>query len=708
MAPETKYPEYDDYQLYQRLAYNNSNNAPDEGVRKSQDELGGFVFDAFADASSSDQYMQAPGSLRRGRVEPSQAVDIASNDYFQVSPNVDTRDAVTMHFLVHSTISRAKGFRVMSYDELETTQDEITALRAHLVEIEQKLAMERKIKEATLSMAKLGKYGGSGNSGENGHAPSSSTASAGRRSFLFNKDNKERKRLSKQVEDEAEEASRRIERLEREIPQVRDNIDKLEAQMLQHHVAVLAVTHQSSESSSSMALAKKKKDETQNDQLLESALGEIEQMTGLSQKNEGREHASLSTRLDAIAFELKATLSKIQDNERQKKLLADGVFKILTDVLDKMDAQRAKQHKFGDVKELADVTKVRTQVMKIVDDHMKTFDDLKQGFQRAIDSASVDKYREEKNLLEEQLAEVTRSFEELQTEHDSIRNEHFAAKSDWQNMANEHETLKQKHTDLSKQHDQLKESHEALSETFQILQQSIDDKGDSKKSELANNALKNFQTRGHLNDELDALRISYEANRTELERLEIENVDLRSSLQESEFRNKAEVTQLENELSANNERIQEWKERCEMLKLELESVVKSLEDVTRQAVDYESERVKLEQTVQKLQNQIFKESNSSLDKRVSMLGANNENIVLRGGGVGSQSGASEPLSVSLLRHEFRKIIRETSDRHHKELKSLREEKRKLERLLRSVKTSSYMATLTPETLSSLSAIEAVS
>lgn len=743
MTAEPRYPEYADYQLYQRLE-NSQNNldladtADGRAVSENElpiipsasdstEELGGFVFDAFAQASSASEYMNAPGSWNQDQVSSSissrysgreQAMgngiarsvsqspfDIAKNQYFEVSPSVNVQDAVSMHFLVQSTISAAKGFRVMSYDELEATQDQLVALKAQLVEKEQKLAMERKIKEATLSMARLGKYGGT----SGGIAGSGSTdvegSTSGRRSFLqFSKESKEKRRLSKQVEEEVEESNRQIDKLGSEIPQIRDHISTVETRILQHHVATLAVTHQSSESSSAAAISRKQQDQSQQVKQILKVTAELEDVSGLVEPQRKADKNNAPQRLDAVLFKIRHVMMDLKEAERQKKVLADAVFKLVTDALERIDPKAFKQQRFGDVKGFDDVTRIRPQIMDFVDSHMKTFDDLRQGFQRAIDGARVDKYKGEKDILEEQLAQTHMQLQEVQAECDEIRNEHFASKSDWLNTSNEYDSLKQKHADLVTKHDRLKESHEALAETFQILQQSIDDKGDKQKSELANNALKNFATRGHLNDELDALRVSYEANRTELERLEIENVDLRSSLQESEFRSKAEVTQLQNELSANNERVSEWKERCETLKEDLASVVKSLEDVTRQAVDYESERVKLEHTVQKLQNQLFKESNSSLDQRVSMIGTANDSSILRGGSL--QGGSSEPLSVSIIRHEFRKIIREASDRHNREVKNLQEEKGKLERLLRSVKTSSYMATLSPETLSSLSAIEA--
>lgn len=218
-----------------------------------------------------------------------------------------------------------------------------------------------------------------------------------------------------------------------------------------------------------------------------------------------------------------------------------------------------------------------------------------------------------------------------------------------------------------------------------------------------------------LRSQLDSLTQSYEANRAELERLELANVDLKAELQESKFALQAKITELENELSASQERGVEWKERCDNLSTELESVVRSLEDVTRQAVDYESERTKLDQTVADLNRRLYESSQSTLDKRVSMIAAGPASGPTASRGLGGNTttavdtiggqNQNEPLSVSILRHEFRRIVQEINDKHVMEIRREQSEKRKLESLLRSIKTSSYMNSIPPERLEALGIVD---
>jgi DNA repair exonuclease SbcCD ATPase subunit len=211
-----------------------------------------------------------------------------------------------------------------------------------------------------------------------------------------------------------------------------------------------------------------------------------------------------------------------------------------------------------------------------------------------------------------------------------------------------------------------------------------------------------------LRNQLESLTQSYETNRSELEKLEIANVDLKAELQENKFALQAEIKELQNELTTSQERVGEYKERCENLSSELESVVRSLEDVTRQAVDYESERTKLEQTVQGLQQKLYESSQSTLDKRVSMMAVNTTSPP-RSAGQELQTvepyPQNEPLSVSILRHEFRRIIQDINDKHVADIKREQTEKRKLESLLRSIKTSSYMNSIPPERLEALGIVD---
>lgn len=239
--------------------------------------------------------------------------------------------------------------------------------------------------------------------------------------------------------------------------------------------------------------------------------------------------------------------------------------------------------------------------------------------------------------------------------------------------------------------------------------------------------------------QMKSLQESFDANRTALEQLEVENVELQRQLKDAEFARESDVKELETEVGSARELADEWKERSEATREELESVLKSLEDLTRQTVEYESERTGLEKTISDLQAQLLNASNERVDKRLSQITLPKSPVVGAGGGggavfavgaaagtavgaaasavaggllkpgSGSSSGtravassttnsnstgpADPPMSVVILQQEFRKILRDLNRQHSSALQKEQREKKKLQSLVRSHKGLSSLSVM---------------
>ncbi|ANB15389.1 hypothetical protein AWJ20_3016 [Sugiyamaella lignohabitans] len=678
--PETElYPEYAEYQKY--LQYNGSSSS---------------LYNAFENAQSAQQYLDAPPSQKQNSLPPANYnVDIAKSEYFNISPEVNILDPVALHFNVQTAITDAKGFNILSYQELEDLKKEWTLVESRLADTNYKLTMELKVREAAISISKLG-----------GKSQNSSVSSGNRKSFLFNSKDKDKKRLSKQADDEVDISTSKIDILRKESLDLVEKKSMLNNKILQHHVAILALTHPGSESSSAVAFASNNEAAAnttpmQDQNVSPRASTKTATSRMLSHQRSGSAFPSPPqsprsaaraedyAKMDKIIAKLNHAISSRTTSPRQpmadEKL--DFIYDLCDRLVDQLTHSKASQKLSQDENE---------QVKSILSEILNILDPSKQ-----INSSQY------KNL------------EDLRTTALHILQEYEEQSGDRLKES------QQNHHQLNESYGKLQDEYKTLQAEYHRISES------SEKRDIVNgqvlipngdNTIPSPSTKAKsiLRQQVESLTASYETNRAELERLELENVDLKTSLQETKFSSQAEIQQLKNELVANEERVQEWKERCNALHAELESVVRSLEEVTRQAVDYESERTRLERNVHELENKLFQASNSSLDKRVSMIGS----VVEDSANSNSNSPAkksllristlpesnswntSEPVSVSMLRHEFRRITQEMNAKNMKQVKQLQSEKKKLEHLLRSIKTSSYMGNISPEQIQSLGVIEA--
>jgi hypothetical protein len=556
------------------------------------------TFDGFLNAQEPQHYLEAPATLNPGR---NSSYDLANQSYFDISPLLNVSDPVNLHFLVQTSIADSKGFKILSYQELEEAKKEAILLNSRVSDLTIKLNMEYKLRDAASSLSKL-------------HSSNSATSSPTqqRKSFLFSSSaSKEKKRLSRHAEEELEVSNKKIHTIQEDIAKLAQRLAEVEARIYRHNIGILALTHHGSESSTSEVF-------------------DNYSQSGDPGSRVGSPNSTLRTSVQAAQATsrmLHRTVASSSTSDYSREL--DGLISLLSDTLGRANLSFNSANNHDKLNQLSELT-----------------DSLVNEYSQ---SRSGDK---EKRGLESILQEVMMKIDP-------------GSQLDY--------------GDIGKLRGQV------LDALDRYQSDNDDATGGSRGKSL-------------LRRQFEAISSSYEANRAELERLELDNVDLRTNLRDMKFGSQAEIQELKNELKSNEERVQEWKERCDTTRAELESVVKSLEDVTRQAIEYETERSKLETTVQDLEQKLFQATNSTLDKRVSMIATEHDGL-----GLGP---SSEPSSVSLLRHEFRKIIKDINSKHAKEIKQEQQEIRKLQSLLRSIKTSSYAAHLPPGKLEALG-IEAI-
>lgn len=597
------------------------------------------AYNGFSEVTDPSQYLNAPSTLLTRSSDPSdgfdmrQAVDSSDSEYFEISPLLNTKDPMTMHFMVQSTLASAKGYKILSYQELDDLRKEQEVLRSRMADVMYKYEMELKVRDAAASLSKLHLQRDSTGGGNSANGGS-------RRSFLkFNSESKDKKRLSRHAEDELNLSNRKIDHLHQDFFKLNERLADVNTKISHHDIAILAYTHSTSAN----------KNEAKATPRMKNSLSGSVSPPPVTD----RTSLYLGSRKDQLRLD--ETISKL------KRAVSTPTVSPRMDTDDKSS--------ISNVSYLCDKL--------------------------------LSKYETTKYEKEECLSIIHQTIYDLSgnTQPD---NQHLG-----EQVATGIAALKQEHQEAQKRSQKLEQERVQTTASRDIGGDENDDDIRNQEGEGDGSGVVLLKKR------LQSLNSSYESNRRELEKLELENVDLKTSLRDTSFSSQAKIQSLENELKANTERVTEWRERCDGLQTELESVVKSLEDVTRQAVDYESEREKLESQVNILEKQLLQQTNKNLDKRVSMIGSPGKNsngsnrtrqMSKFDRGSDSTTGRefyNEPASVSILRHEFRKIVMDINQKHSKELKNEQGQRKKLESLLRSIKHSSYAINIPPGKLEAL-------
>ncbi|KAK2816737.1 hypothetical protein FQN49_008036, partial [Arthroderma sp. PD_2] len=113
-------------------------------------------------------------------------------------------------------------------------------------------------------------------------------------------------------------------------------------------------------------------------------------------------------------------------------------------------------------------------------------------------------------------------------------------------------------------------------------------------------------------------------------------------------------------------------ERIQMLERELRETIDDYEELTKQNIEFEKERDKFDNMLDNYRDRCDSLESQLSDERIQNLGIRDGMTV-------------ENTSITVLKNEFKKMMRETRAENIKTLKSEQEERRRLESLLRSIK-----------------------
>ncbi|KAG0644378.1 Up-regulated during septation-domain-containing protein [Tuber brumale] len=124
--------------------------------------------------------------------------------------------------------------------------------------------------------------------------------------------------------------------------------------------------------------------------------------------------------------------------------------------------------------------------------------------------------------------------------------------------------------------------------------------------------------------------------------------------------------------------------RCELLQSELDGMLADFENLTKQAIEFENERMKLETLIDGLRTKCENLETNLADERVRWLGFRTPNDGKLGGRhTGDVPG--ENTSTTVLRNEFKKMMRDMRAEQTKALRAEQDERRRLEGIVRGLK-----------------------
>lgn len=152
---------------------------------------------------------------------------------------------------------------------------------------------------------------------------------------------------------------------------------------------------------------------------------------------------------------------------------------------------------------------------------------------------------------------------------------------------------------------------------------------------------------------------------SEIDKLERKNCDLI-----------AEIVMLKNERAegANNEGLHN---RCKVLQKELDDMLSDYEILTKQGIESEQEREKLESLVDRLKERIGELEIKVAEEQIGSCSTS--------GSSGGRRPGGDSTSTTVLKQEFKKMMREMKTEQLKALKAEQEERRKLESMIRALK-----------------------
>lgn len=614
-----------------------------------------LMFTAFTSSQHSqhshDQQYPPSSAPRRGYAGTGHLIPYSSDQtstptesvasMYQISPSLNTNDMVALNFLVQTSIAGSEGFRVLSEMELQALKSEQQILASRRGELEHKLSLETKMKDAATSISKY----------HLNQQEYTSPTQAAKKSIFSSK-----KRLSKQALGEAELSNQRISTYSLELSGVLERIRECQIIELQHSVAVLALTHPGSGSPVS---------------------------NGYLSATGARVHDGTRQETDHATAKAPATLRMSQYSRSSYPAISN----------------QPPQNTKLDADELDPI--IETVSKAVVSPEVVTSGRGKLGYLHHLTKSLVQQHTATTALLEEREKQITELSGQI---HGVVLELNGSGSIDTRSAG-----LSSYVVGSSALVDAVRAYKVQSAADKQGLEEKLATQMRSQHTAEANGAISNTKYQ----EQLQTLQESYESNRADLEKLELENIDLKNELKDLRLAYESEVEALGVEAQTDKERVEEWKERSAATQAELDEVVKSLQNLTREAVEYESERAKLETTIASLQKKVFEASNESLATRMSLVTLPRSPVVdqLHENGfdprpsdssaeslseadrhlvhdTSTVSPTTPPMSVSIMQQEFRRILHEVNTKHSSELRKEQLETRKVQHLLRSYRVSS--------------------
>lgn len=574
----------------------------------------------------------------------------ALGDY-QVASTLNVNDMSSMNPLIQEAITSSGGFRIRCETEVQALKSEQQLLESRRQDLEHKIYLETKMKEAALNMSRahFTATGPSGPASPPSTAPSTSPTLGKRKSIFAGK-----KRVSKQAAEEAELCERRLEQLREELASIVTQAREAEMCMLRHSVGILAMTHPGSKSSggdqenaASGATAEKSvgdraggtaaygtsaETKPQTDSAVDSGSSNGNHGNG-NRNGKGVQATPRMSRLSKSSFSHSQSPSPPRANggmSQEDRETVDQLIQLLTTTLSTPTSSPGRAVSMrGRITHLQDLTKTLV---------------------RQYESTAVLARQREQNLTELKL-HVQRITVDRLDKDAKFENAAMATVDDY----------------------------------AEVLETSVDKFAKRKQEEVA--ALAKYAAAQSKSTPPSADLTSV------LDALELENIDLKNQLKDLQQASQSEIVSLKQRASEDQDRAREWQERSVGVREELAQAVKSVDVLTRQAVEHENERARLERAVESLRRQVEAAEGEQADRRMStvdVLGVPKPGT--DGGAAAAASGGNSGMSVGLLQQEFRRILKDVVSRHTAELRKEQSETRKAQRLLRVYKVQMGAAT----------------
>lgn len=641
--------------------------------------------------TTAEETVRVQKSFSHGLSQRISAEAMAS--YYQISGFLDTRDMVSLNFLIQSSIADSKGFHILSDEELQNKKRELEMNKSRVIDLEYKLSLERKMKDAAMSLSKY-HLSGNGESTLSGNVPGSPPST---KPSIFSS----KKRLSKQAMDEAEVSARRIMDIQTELDEISSKVHKDELELLQHSIGILSLTHPGSNSMISKSYLHAV--ETKGTPMSEiSAHGlapaPVLASTSAATLPSAQQPQPAQLESEDVVPSLNRGMSTWTNLSRG---MSTNLNRGMSTKSNLSRGMSLKSNLNMEVSETIEDEKLESLILTIssvmplekspgpLPSTRKKLDHLEEITRNLVrEYVTTDSAVREKDT---ELAELKGTINKVVSEFDpAMKTEDIDASKPAELLINVTNSYKSK----------TMADNENLMQTISMLEMMQSSNGDL-----------DTVTEANKKTQIKKLQESYESNRVALEKLELENIDLQNNLKEMKLTKDDEVERLNTELNTSKERVEEWKERSDAIREELESVLKSLEDLTRQTVEYESERTHMEATIAELQGQVLQATHENVDKRMSRVGP--ESRALGSDGIDTAKGpvvslldptpttattsstagslSDPPMSVVILQYEFRKILHDVNLKHSAALLKEQAEKKKMQSLLRSYKGLSSMA-----------------